>query len=220
MSACCVTISNPESLSSCETVLNPKIGSWKSTHWIELNVRKPLVVLIFTKNWRAETLQHGLEFDSFKPRPKSSIFKCNFWLNGTFFERNDRGFLKEIVKTYLMSQISFIHPPIFSIFTSIVYNQTSILVFWHGYPVERIMIRTWGSLMNLVQQKVCFTCLQVEIPGRASREREERHCSAAYHGVEACHALRNLHQDVHDSISSWVAGRVIRRAIRDNEAYE
>jgi hypothetical protein len=35
--------------------------------------------------WRAETPQPGLEFDNFKPRLKSGIFKCISWLNGSFF---------------------------------------------------------------------------------------------------------------------------------------
>jgi hypothetical protein len=42
-----------------------------------------------------------LEFDNFKPRLKRGIFKCISWLNGSFFGGDDRGFLKEGVKTYL-----------------------------------------------------------------------------------------------------------------------
>ncbi len=38
----------------------------------------------FTKKRRAETLQPGSEFDNFKPRLKSSIFKFISWLNGSF----------------------------------------------------------------------------------------------------------------------------------------
>jgi hypothetical protein len=34
-----VTISNPDTLSSGETWVNPEIRSWKSTHLIELDVR-------------------------------------------------------------------------------------------------------------------------------------------------------------------------------------
>jgi hypothetical protein len=45
---------------------------------------------------RAETLQPGLEFDTFKPRLKSNIFKNISWLIGSFFLGGDgRGFLKE-----------------------------------------------------------------------------------------------------------------------------
>ncbi len=55
--------------------------------------------IYFTKKWRAETLQPGLEFDNFKPRLKSGIFKCISWLNGLFFGGDYRGFLKEGVKT-------------------------------------------------------------------------------------------------------------------------
>jgi hypothetical protein len=71
--------------------------------------------------WRAETLQPGLEFDIFKPRLKSGIFKCIFWLNGSFFGGDDRGFLKEVVKTYLMAPMSLLDSPtLFSVFSSIV----------------------------------------------------------------------------------------------------
>ncbi len=56
--------------------------------------QKAIGGIYFTKKWRAETLQPGLEFDSFKPRLKSSIFKCISWLNGSFFGGDNRGFLK------------------------------------------------------------------------------------------------------------------------------
>jgi hypothetical protein len=47
-------------------------------------------------------IQPGLEFDSFKPRLKSGIFKCISWLNGSFFRgADDRGFPKEEVNAYL-----------------------------------------------------------------------------------------------------------------------
>ncbi len=58
----------------------------------------------FTKKWRAETLQPGLEFDSIKPRLKSGIFKCISWLNSSFLGGDDRGLLKEGVKTFQMAQ--------------------------------------------------------------------------------------------------------------------
>ncbi len=46
MSASCVTISNPDSLSSNASGVNPGIESWKSTHLNELDAKKPLVVYI------------------------------------------------------------------------------------------------------------------------------------------------------------------------------
>ncbi len=49
----------------------------------------------FTKKWRAETLQHGLEFDNFKQQLESGIFKRISWLNGSFFGVDDRGISKE-----------------------------------------------------------------------------------------------------------------------------
>ncbi len=67
--------------------------------------QKAIGGIYFTKKWRAETLHPGLEFDNFKPRLKSSIFKFISWLNGSFFGGDDRGFLKEGVKSYQMAQI-------------------------------------------------------------------------------------------------------------------
>jgi ABC-type multidrug transport system permease subunit len=49
VSATCVTISNPDSLSSSKAGVNFEIRSWKSTHPNELDVRKPLVVSISQK---------------------------------------------------------------------------------------------------------------------------------------------------------------------------
>jgi hypothetical protein len=77
-----VTISNPDSLSSSETGVNPSIRSWKKhlSEWARC--QKAICSIYFTKKWRADTLPPGLEFDSFKPWLKSGIFKCISWLNG------------------------------------------------------------------------------------------------------------------------------------------
>ncbi len=55
-----------------------------------------------------ETLQPGLEFDNFKPRFKSGIFKCISWLNGLFLGSDDRGSLKEGVLSYPTTSIQYI----------------------------------------------------------------------------------------------------------------
>jgi hypothetical protein len=81
-----VTISNPDSLSSSETGVNPVIRSWKK-HLSEWDRgQKAIGGIYFTKKWRAETLQPGVEFDSFEPRLRSCIFKCISWLNGDFLK--------------------------------------------------------------------------------------------------------------------------------------
>jgi hypothetical protein len=94
VSASCVTISNPASLSSSETGLNPGIRSWKKhlSEWAQW--QKAICGIYFTKKWRTETLQPGLAFDNFKPQLKSSIFKCISWLNGSFLGGDDLGFWK------------------------------------------------------------------------------------------------------------------------------
>jgi hypothetical protein len=40
--------------------------------------------LFHKKKWRPDTLQPGLEFDNFKPRIKSGMFKCISWLYSSF----------------------------------------------------------------------------------------------------------------------------------------
>ncbi len=97
----CVTISNPNTLSNSETwEVNPGIWSGKKKHssdWARF--QKAIGGIYFTKKWRAEILQPGLEFDSFKPRLKSCIFKCISWLNGSIFG-DDRFFLRITLKRF------------------------------------------------------------------------------------------------------------------------
>ncbi len=85
VSASFVTISNPDSLSSCETGVDPGIRSWRkhSSDWARC--QKAIGDIYFTKKGRAETLQPGLELDNFQRRLKSGIFKCISWLNSSFF---------------------------------------------------------------------------------------------------------------------------------------
>jgi hypothetical protein len=51
-------------------------------------------------------VQRGLEFDNSKQRFESGIFNCIYWLYGSFFGDDDRSFLKERVKKYLMESMS------------------------------------------------------------------------------------------------------------------
>jgi hypothetical protein len=101
-----VKISNPDIPSSTETGVNSEIRSWKKHLFEWARCQKAIDGIYFTKKWRAENLQHGLEFDNFKPRLKSGIFKCISWLNGSCFGGYDRGFLNEWVKTYQMAPMS------------------------------------------------------------------------------------------------------------------
>jgi hypothetical protein len=80
----CVTISNPNLLSCSETGINPGIRSWKKhlSHWPW--PLKAIGGIYFTTKWRAQILQSGVEFDTFKARLKSCIFKCIFFLKASF----------------------------------------------------------------------------------------------------------------------------------------
>jgi hypothetical protein len=108
MSASCGTFSNPDSLiSSSKTGVNPGIRSWKKKHSSEwTQCHKDIGGIYPTKNWRAETLHPGLEFDDFKSRLKSGIFKCFSWLNSSCFGGNHRGFSKEDDTSYQMATIN------------------------------------------------------------------------------------------------------------------
>ncbi len=72
-----------------------------------------MVWLIFFIQRRGVSLQPGLEFNNFKPWIKSCVFKCISWLSGSFFGRDDWGFLKKTVKTWLMAPMSPRNSPIF-----------------------------------------------------------------------------------------------------------
>jgi hypothetical protein len=104
VSASCVTISNLDMLSSITTGVNPGTISCEKHLCEWARCQKAIGGIYFTKKWRAETLQPGFEFDNFKPRLKSGIFKFNSWLTGSFFGGDDRDFLKEGVTTYLITK--------------------------------------------------------------------------------------------------------------------
>ncbi len=71
---------------------------------------------------------------NFKPRLKSGIFECISWLNGSFFGGDDRGFLKEGVKTYLMAPMRPLNSPTFFLsLTSVVYVHDGLC-----FPAARI----------------------------------------------------------------------------------
>jgi hypothetical protein len=78
-----MTRPNHDLLSSIEIgVIIQKTEAEKPLH--ELDATEPLVVSIAYGSEEL-TLQTGSEFDIFKPRLESGIFKCIPWLNGSFF---------------------------------------------------------------------------------------------------------------------------------------
>jgi hypothetical protein len=79
-----------------ETRVNTGLRSWEKhlSEWARC--LKAIGGIYFIKKWRANTLQPGLEFDNFKPRLKSSIFKC------ISPRGDDHSFPKEEVKIYLL----------------------------------------------------------------------------------------------------------------------
>jgi hypothetical protein len=113
--------SNPDSLSSSEEWAYLVIKNSKKHLSKWARCQKAVGGAYFTKKSRAEALGPGLKFDNFKSRLNSGIFKCFSWLNGSFFEGNDRYFVKEGVKTDYMTPIM---SPLYyaSAFTSIVYD--------------------------------------------------------------------------------------------------
>jgi hypothetical protein len=69
-----VTISNPDSLSSCKMLVNPVTKCSKmylsEPAWYQISIGG-------VSHKEVETLQPGLEFDKFKPRLESDIFKAS-----------------------------------------------------------------------------------------------------------------------------------------------
>ncbi len=128
-SASWVTISNPDKHPSSGIGVNPGIRSRKKA-LIQLSFmsksHRTIGSIYFTKRWRAKTLTSILEFDNFKPRLKSSILKYISGLNGSFLRGDDRRYLKEGVKTFLMAPMSPLDYPTFlSVFSST--HNTSIV---------------------------------------------------------------------------------------------
>ncbi len=117
VSASCLTISNPDSLSSSETGNNPGIRSWKkhSSDWARC--QKAVGGIYFTKKRRVETLQPGSEFDNFKHQLKSGCLQMHLLAERFLFWK---GFLKEEVKTYVLAPRSPVNS--IAIFTSIMYE--------------------------------------------------------------------------------------------------
>jgi hypothetical protein len=105
-----VTISSPHLLSISETRVDPGIGSWRKQASEWARCQKAIGGIYFPKKWKAETPHLGFEFDIFKPRLESSIFKCISWLNGSFWGWWSRLFWKrESIRRHhdnIMAQLS------------------------------------------------------------------------------------------------------------------
>ncbi len=109
----CVTISNPDSLSSSETGINPGIKTAKSTDLNLLDAIKPLVVSTSQKKWKAATLQPALRFDNFKPWLKKGVSSSDGSPASTIHALwgDEQGFLIVGVKTYLTARTSPLNSP-------------------------------------------------------------------------------------------------------------
>ncbi len=94
----------------------------KAVIWLRLmsEIQKLMVSSYFANKWRADTVQAGLAFDNFRPRLKSSIFKCTSWLNSFFFSGVSWLRFSERGSQDLSNGMDFAN--FFSVFTSIVYN--------------------------------------------------------------------------------------------------
>ncbi len=147
VTASCVTIPKSDSLSSCETVVNPGMKSWKKPLSDWARCQKAIGDIYFTKKWRAETPQHGLLFDNLKPRVKvvssnaSPDWKVLFL--GVMI-----GVLWEAVKTYLMPRMSSLGSPIFfPVFASIVYDSFPVST-CDELPMIRVETHLWRCCVS------------------------------------------------------------------------
>jgi hypothetical protein len=112
--------------------------------------------IYFTKKWRAEILQPGLEFDNFIPLLKSVIFKWIYSLSSSYFcGGDDQGCLKEGVKTHLIGQICrlctrHITPSSGSLIITRVRQLWAELVPRWETGLEHCLIRFFSSRQNFV----------------------------------------------------------------------
>ncbi len=107
MSASCVTISNNALLSRSETGVNPGIRRWKKhlSEWARC--QKAIGGVYFTKKRRAETLQPWFRIWQFPIQARKWYLQMHLLDERfVFFRGDDRGFVKEGVKTYLMAPLS------------------------------------------------------------------------------------------------------------------
>jgi hypothetical protein len=114
VSASYVTIENPDSFTRSGTWVNRGMRSWRKQFSDWARCQKALGGIYFTKKWRAEALQHGLEFlKKSDPGLKEVSLKCISSLNGSFFGDEGLGFLEEGVKTNLLAVMSPLESPTF-----------------------------------------------------------------------------------------------------------
>ncbi len=86
LSTNCVTIPNPDLLSSSEAGVNSEIRSWKkhSSEWARCQSEKAICGVYFTRTWKSDAQEPSLESNNFKPQLESGIVKCVSWLIGSF----------------------------------------------------------------------------------------------------------------------------------------
>jgi hypothetical protein len=99
---------------------------WKALSWMSSMSESPCG-FSYSKKWRAESLQHGLDFDSLNPGLKIGIFELISWMNGSFFMGDDGHFLKESWPCRIWHKSRPLTRQLFLfVFTSIVYVQISL----------------------------------------------------------------------------------------------
>jgi hypothetical protein len=124
VSTSCVTISNPNALSSRETWMNVGIRSWKPKEWVRC--QKAVGGIYFTQKGRHDALQTGLLTEHFNSLLKRGIFKRISWLNDSFVGGFDLDFFFE--RGIFFGRPTWCHQFVasyianfFSVFTSIIY---------------------------------------------------------------------------------------------------
>jgi hypothetical protein len=112
--------------------------------------------IYFTKKWRAETLQPGLEFDDFKHWLKVISSNASPGWTVHFLGGDDRCFLKEGVKTYLMAPVSPLNSPTFFCLyiCSLCQKQRVLLKTWYTPKVQQ-STNTWLPKNNPLRHLGC-----------------------------------------------------------------
>ncbi len=149
MSSRWVTISKPDLLSSSKTGVNLGIRSWKKHFSDWARCQTAIGGIYFTKKWRAETLQPGLEFDNFKPPASKRYLQMHLlaerfvywrWWSG-FSERGNQALFNGTNDAYSLANF-------FSFFTSIVYACA-----WCSNANVLVKTRSWSKHIHSSEQQ-------------------------------------------------------------------
>ncbi len=174
VSSSSVTISNPHSLSSSETGINhekkeilkkmTKVLTWMSS------ILESHRCYLFYSEEKSYDCTTWFRIWQFQTPAQIGVFKWISWLNGLLFGIDDRGLLKEVVKSFLMAPTSpFNSPNYFPVFASIVYGCNAFKSSC-SFP-NRVVLVNAGTWLPVQEQfslprreRLTYLCPRLSLP--------------------------------------------------------